>query len=203
MTCVIFDSTNNGVLHITEQYAVGNLLMQGILDCETTLISKDKVSYNQQSLNTCHVCWNRREVKLELMAPESINNFYLEKKELITLRTPYMTRLAGLVRWSTRKAIHSVLPGVEADIQFALLNSNVANEQYHPSINDYALINNMSLSEAYTELKLITDSYSIQKIRAYAYLEYFSKMINSTNQDVELKLILKEMEKKFIQDSYI
>jgi hypothetical protein len=177
--------------------------MRGVLDCETTLISADKVSYDQTALKITDICWDRRQAKMQLMGAQSVNDFYLEKKSLITLRAPYMSKLAGLVRWSTRKAIHSVLPSIESDIQFALHNSDPGNHQYHNSISDYALINSMSLHEAYTELKLITDSYSIQKIRAYSYLEYFSKMINSAVQDSELKTIAEEMEKKFILDSYI
>jgi len=203
MRCVIYDSTNNGVIFVTDQLAIGNMLAQGILDCDTTVLNDEHVPYTRELLKITHLRFNLKEVKMEALPASAINPFYLEKKALIALRFPYMIKLTGLVRWALRKVTNTAIPGIENDIKFALLNSDTTQDQYHYSVLDYALITGMTAAEAYTELKLVSDSYSTQKIRAYAYSEYFSKLINAAKTETELQLVMAQVEKKFIQDSYI
>lgn len=207
MKCFVYDLSNDGIVWAGSSLPIANKLRQGLLDCDLGVvypIQKEMYSkLEDPELLKKELMWSHKSKSIDELPTNALNPLYSEKRRLAALRAPAFVKLILLANVVLKKIHDSPVPTVENDLAFALANCKPDRNEYDYSIIEHGLICNMSPAEAYKEIKLYVENMQTQKIRVHSYIEYFSKKVNSATTAEDLAVVVDEMNKKFIKDSYI
>jgi hypothetical protein len=207
MKYIILDCSNDGVIYVGESLAVVNQLKAGLVDTEMRLFFPRYLGYQLLNRNelfdeTKHVFVKRDGSVTDL--PESAHNTaYLERKRLIKIRAPLMEMLMRFTTMATQSCRPTIWEGFENNLEFAIRDSEPANNFYSDAIQEYAQINNVEPAHAYREIKLHCDNIHSIKMRVYSFLKHFADKINLTQTADEAKVVAYEIENKFFRDTLI
>ena len=206
MKYLIIDISNDGIVWFGTSLPVVNAIRRGLLDCDLFIIREEQDSYNKllsTLVQSQNLKFDFKKFTFIEMPNNGVNDLFLEKKRLADLRSSSMINLFKWSFGSTRKMSISHIFGIENDITVSLLESDPNNNKYNHSITEYSDIMEISVEEGYKELKLLSDNFRTQKIRMFAYTEYFLNKINNSYTKEHLNQINEEMNRKFNLDLWI
>ena len=206
MKYVIIDTSNDGIVWTGTSLPVANAIRRGLLDCDFYLLGEISTQYTSLTpklVQEQNLKYNIKKRSFDIMTDNEVNDIFLEKKRLATLRSLSMIVLFGWSFGSTRKISISHIPSIDNDIMFSLLESDPENNQYDQSIQEYSDIMNISVEEGYKELKLLSENFRTRKIRTFAYTEYFLNKINNASTKDQIIEIDEEVNRKFNLDIWI
>jgi hypothetical protein len=206
MKYLIIDTSNDGIVWVGTNLPVVNAIRRGLLDCDFFSIREHQDQYNeltQTFVKDQSLKYDPKKFKFTKMTSNEVNDIFLEKKRLAYLRSSSMVTLFRWSFGSTRKTSISHIPGIDNDITFSLLESDPENNKYEQSITEYSDIIGIPVEEGYKELKLLSDNFRTQKIRMFAYTEYFLNKINNVYTRDQLNKIDEEINRKFNLDLWI
>jgi hypothetical protein len=147
--------------------------------------------------------WERERGIAHEMNSNDINEVYLEKRRLASLRIDEINNVIIYSIASTRRTTAYHNPLMDTDIVYCLEHSDPENRIFHDSIQEYAHINEMPVEEAYKQLKIRSENYRSERMRIHAFADYFTNKINGIYSEEDLKRVKAEINMKIRKDLFL
>jgi len=199
---LLIDHNNLGVLYVSPDQSIINLLKEGFLEGSNRLIfpsmaldgTVDKTTFiTEKELISKHVAWTN-DNKLVPLNQEYITSDFLENKRLAGIRAPFITKISQRVYTILKdKTINMPLGhSFDSALQAAISGSDVTSHHYHRDIIEMARIRGWSPEEAYKDLKMRLESNNSFKVKIYGLTMKFASLANQCTTKEELSEIEKE-----------
>lgn len=107
-----------------------------------------------------------------------------------------------MTRYSSRSTLDTDT-GTFHWIGHAIDQSQIETNNIHPSIVEYADINEMPPKQAYYHLKMLYDTFLLVNVKSFAYLEKYSKLINMADTEGQMYEIFVDLQKRLHYDAHI
>ena len=185
---LVVDYKTNAVLAFPPNPTIATNVSAGILDTYTTSIPTDLKSVSDTvkqydlSNDLLQFTYNRVDGKVEYLRPlpeHLATQELMDKRALAKLRSKYIYYQDSYYRVYINKSIvvpnHTIVPYLLSELS----ECNSEEGTYSDGIKEYSAILGITEREAYDELKVLTDSASIIKMR---YLAWYVKNVQEINK---------------------
>jgi hypothetical protein len=206
MKALLIDYSNEGILYVSSNPVVVNMLKSGLVDTSTRLIWPWHNCYTeitQSRISSGERLWISTRFNVATLNEDSCNTVYLERLRLVGLRSRLTETLVINVLHASRFIDISPWPGIENNIEFALQECNMDKEQFGKGIISYAGICGIRPEQAAKELRLYQSYINDTKLRLFAHLKAFGSKINQVANELERDQIVEEMHNTFMRDTMI
>jgi hypothetical protein len=209
MKIILIDYTNFGVLY-TSDYTGNNkvrwdfeILKNCILDTHVTFINKQNFydEINQSSIKTN--LFKERQGIISRGNTYEINDLFKSKQRKAEMIYPLIQKLTHAVASKCLKYAPYFYVPIEDTIGFELMTSNPENNIFSTGIRQYASILDISNEEAYQELLLTNQSINAIKMKAYATVKKYERMIRSVETQQQADEVMLNIEQKLIRETFI
>ena len=207
MKYLITDHSNEGILFVCASLTVANIIKSGLVDAAVRILYPSHSGYN--TVTRLALIDNNQHLQLLLQGrvaelPQfAWNPVYMERRRLVRLRIRLVEHLTSCLWSSTLTTKQTVWDGMENNLQFALRDCNPAANIYSDSVQEYALINEISPSNAHREISLEVDNIQSIKMRVYSFQKHFVTKINQVTTEEESTKLYDRMSDIFYRDTFI
>jgi hypothetical protein len=214
MKTYLYDYTNFGALYVHEgSYTsidkinwVFSILRSCILDTRSDKLHFDDPLYksfnNQLIISDIYI--NNLTGGIRLGDPQESNSLFVEKRQRAQLLAPIATKLVNVIsnRLLTGR-INEIGIAIHDTLALEIINSNPDENKYSPAIIEYASTLGITPSQAYTEIKLESDTFNSLKLRAYAVSKKYQTLIRQVTTQEQADQLMTEINQKLVAETRI
>jgi len=214
MKIYLYDWTNFGVLYVYDYPNKSaekikwffNILRSCVLDTGISRIVDTEPLYkiftNQAIVDNLYVI--NFSAGTRLGEPSELNTVFINKRNQAQLIAPVVEKLVEalynrvIFSWPNEIGIN-----IHDTLALEVMNSSPDTGHYTSGILEYAHALNISPEQAYTEIKLESDTLNSLKMRAYAVSKKYQVLIRQVKTQAQADALGNEITQKLVADSRI
>lgn len=214
MKSYLYDLTNFGIVYVYEYPTSSidktkwffNILRSCILDTNVSRMLDNNPLYknfnNQSVINNLFVLNVGKGVRTGMV--HEINPIFIEKRNKAQLLAPIIEKLVEVLcneiifGWPNEIGID-----VHDTLALEIMNSSPADNQYASGILEYAAALKITPEQAYTEIKLESETLNSLKMRAYTVSKKYQGLIRQVTTQEQADTLINEINQKLVLDSQI
>lgn len=206
MKAILVDYSNEGILYVTSDPTVANLLKKGLIDTSVRLVWPWHACYNditQSRISGGEHWWISTQFQLNKLSLDACNDVYMERLRLVGLRSRLMEALLVHVKHAARFTHLSPWSGFENSLDLAIRDSDPDSDTWSNGVRYYSDICNIEPRFAYREIGMMLSHVNDTKLRLFAHLMNYSNKINQVTSSSERDSMNEEMLNTFMRDTMV
>lgn len=210
----LYDSTNFGILYVYDRpnYSpdkskwIFNILRSCVLDTNfSRMLDRDplyKNFNNQTVIDNLYVL--NFNTGIRIGTENETNLIFIEKRKRAQLLAPVVEKLVDVLHdqiifnWPNEIGI-----SVHDTLALEIMNSSPEDGLYTPSVLEYATALKITPKQAYTEIKLESETLNSLKMRAYTVSKKYQVLIRQIETEEQANALINQINQKLILDCQI
>jgi hypothetical protein len=214
MKLYLYDSTNFGILYVYDRPNNSvdkdkwffNILRSCILDTNfSRMLDRDplyKNFNNQTVVNNLYV--NTLSNNVRIGAEHEANLIFIEKRKRAQLIAPVVEKLVDVLynqiifNWANEIGIN-----MQETLALEIMNSSPEDGRYASGILEYATALKITPEQAYTEIKLESETLNSLKMRVYTVSKKYQVLIRQIQTKEQATAMINQINQKLVADTQI